>query len=107
MAQTTQRRYQLTRVRAGDYIVPTNDGKTLLRISSYEETGDGEELVNGKWRKITGTYWSAHRYELTVEQMHARYGDDIPDDFLDWDRWEHVAGGFGTRAACIEDMVGS
>lgn len=106
MAQDTQRRYALTRVRAGDYIVPSNDGTQLWRISSYDETGLGERLdSNGKWHPITGTFWQTAKFELTVEQMHARWGDDLPDDFLDWDRWQFWAGGYRSRRDALADAL--
>ena len=35
----TERKYQMTRISAGDYLLPSNDGKTLWRICAYEEDG--------------------------------------------------------------------
>jgi hypothetical protein len=101
-----ERKYQLTRIREGDYIVPSNDGETLWRISKYEETGLGEYL-DAKWkpRKIAGWFWQTAKFHMSVPAMQERFGDDLPNDFLDWDRWEHWSSGFTRRKDAVEDVV--
>jgi len=111
MAQDSERRYQATRVRAGDYVIPSNDGAQLWRITSYQEEGTRLEMRSATAGVLhlnppTRTRWQARRYRLTVAQMHDRWGDDIPDDFLDWDQWEHWQDSYATKAAAIRDVVG-
>ena len=99
--QRTQRKYALTRIKAGDYLLPGNDGRTLWRIYSYEEDGSGEWCVNGKWVKITGTYWGVMKYDP--------YGvvdfSNLPDDFLEWDRWSSWGSLLATRQAAINEVL--
>jgi hypothetical protein len=82
-----QRTYAVTRVEAGDYLVPSNSGAWVFRVKSYK--------LDGK------TQWTIHRYCLPVEKM----SDDIPRDFLDWDQWEYEEGGFATKRAAIDAAV--
>lgn len=62
------RKYQLTRIGAGDYILPNNEGTRIHRIAKEERDG-----------------WGVWQYHLTVAKMG---DDDLPDDFLDWGNWE-------------------
>ena len=89
-----ERKYQLTRIREGDYIVPSNSGETLWRITK----------AVGVEREDEG--WHAYRYRLSIADLHARYGDALPDEFIDWSEWDHWSGGFRTRRGAIEDVVG-
>lgn len=34
---TPQRKYALTRIGPGDYLLPSNDGQTIWRIAKYED----------------------------------------------------------------------
>lgn len=53
----TARRYALIRVRAGDYLCPSNDGLTLWRFSAYEDGADyGLVVAYGSRR-----FWKASR----------------------------------------------
>lgn len=100
-AQRIERKYALTRVRRGDYLLPSNDGRTLWRIYSYEEDGSGEWCRDGKWVKITGTYWGLMKYDPYGPVDFAK----LPDDFLEWDRWSSHGSLYETRQDAINDAL--
>ena len=85
-----ERKYALTRVTSGDYIVPSNDGATLWRISRYTEDGSlsrwetnerGEAV--GKGKVVLGQFWMISTY---IDPLR-RQPENLPDDFLDWSYW--------------------
>jgi len=50
-----RRKYALTRIKAGDYLLPSNDRSVIWRIVRYTEDGsaaydDGTKLVGEFWR---------------------------------------------------------
>jgi hypothetical protein len=99
------RLHSLVRIREGDYCLLANDNETLWRISRYEETGLAEyQDADGKWHKITGSFWQTAKYRGTVDVLadpeHVNW-----DAFLDWDSWDHWAGGFARRKDAVADIV--
>jgi len=74
-----ERIYALTRVTAGDYIVPSNDGRTLWRVYRYYEDGSASY---GDDTPLRGWFWSVASYAelFPVERL--------PLDFLEWEHWE-------------------
>jgi hypothetical protein len=86
----------MTKIQKGDYIVPSNDGSQLWRLTQIQEEEDGKKIL----------VWSAHRFSLSVKEMNDRYGDDLPEDFLDWDQWEYVSGWHRSRELALEDIFG-
>lgn len=84
----TQRKWQMIRVSAGDYLLPSNDRQKLWRIHRYEEQ-DGE-LV-----------WAASRYRLGGPEVAV---EDV--DVLEWwnDRWIE-SGCFATRREAVDYAV--
>lgn len=102
----SERRYQMIRLRAGDYLLPSNDLETMFRIASYQEHGDAEwRDEQGRWHKIVGTYWSV--YAMRMAKLKALTENPVTDDedVLDWNEWEHRSDGFGSRRAAIEDAL--
>jgi|SRR5579872_4380612 len=94
-----ERKYVLTRVRKGDYLLPSNDLKTLWRIYSYEEEGSLiEELPGGEERPVLGTFWACSRRPMPDTNTL------MDEDFL-YDGWEHWAGPLNTRTAAIEEAL--
>jgi hypothetical protein len=91
------RKYQMTRVRRGDYLLPSNDLTTLWRIYSYEEDGSA---TDGAGRQITGTFWGAAKWHRGMPTEHDIYSED----FLEYwgDDWIHWAHGLRTRGEAIE-----
>jgi hypothetical protein len=64
-----ERKYALTRISAGDYILPSNDGKTIWRIIRGDED-DGTGRVY--------TVWQVWRYTAPLTG---------PVDPEDWSLW--------------------
>lgn len=80
------RKYQATRIKAGDYIQASNSAEWIYRITSTD--------IDGK------TEWSVHRYFIPVSEM----PEDLPRNFLDWHRWQYVTS-YTTKRAAIEAVV--
>lgn len=97
MAETAvERKYQMTRISAGDYLLSSNDGKVLWRIYSYLEDGSAEY---GNGQKLRGTFWSTARYNAPLPT------GSIPDDFLEWFNWTTYATTMRTRAEAVRDAL--
>lgn len=93
------RKYAMTRISAGDYILPSNDGKTLWRIYQYDEDGSAEVSGDGKrWRPLIGKFWGTAKYERPFHNA----GERIDHDFLDWSNWLVWETELLTRKAAIE-----
>jgi hypothetical protein len=90
--ETVERRYALTRVRAGDYLLPSNDGKTIWRIKAYDEDGSAQYQDERGWHPILGHFWAVWRYVgRSVERLD-------PDDWTDWEQWDSS---YRTRAEAV------
>ena len=87
MTQTVERRYALSKIQAGDYLLPSNDGQALYRLV-YEDDPTWE----------TGHAWTV--FECRVRGA-------LPDliDPDDWSEWSCVAQGLRTRAAAITEAL--
>jgi hypothetical protein len=90
--ETLERKYALTRVATGDYLLPSNDLRTLWRIRSYV---DGPSFGLDDWPRDK-TLWQVGRWTGDTDQ-----GSFI-DTSLDDHRWEGVADGFATRREAID-----
>lgn len=96
----TERKYALIRVAAGDYLLPSNDLKTLWRIRSYREYGDAYWVdVDGKEHVVKGIFWEASRY---FDGPMAAVDDD---DLLDRDRWQSYSDSHRTRQEAIDEAL--
>lgn len=95
------RRYQMTRVRSGEYLLPSNDGTTLWRIYTYEEDGSWSyEVAPGKEREVRGTFWAVAKYDGISLKV------AIADpDLLEWDQWALYAGPLNTRREAIDTAL--
>lgn len=93
---TVHRSYALTKVAPGDYVFPSNDGKTLWRVTSYPV-----EYVDANGHVCTrlGTFWLAAHYMGPGEIR------SLPDDFLEWEHWQTSVSGLRTRAQAIEEVL--
>ena len=80
------RKYVLTKIARGDYLLPSNSGKTIWRLCTYEdgiEQGLDHDL---------GTVWGVWKWVG---------GGDVVDP-LDWGRWEMWESSLRTRVEAIE-----
>lgn len=91
METTVQRKYALSRVRAGDYLLLSNDGATLWRIAIYTE-GPSSGLED--WPRDR-TVWGCWFYERPVTGADAVSVED-------WGYWEFWEGLYGNRRDAID-----
>jgi hypothetical protein len=91
--KTLERKYHLTRVRAGDYLLPSNDGLTIWRIQKYEDGPSHgldwpqDKMLWGIWR---WRYTDPEKYVLDTE---------------DHDAWSLCADGYSTRKEAIDGAI--
>jgi hypothetical protein len=78
MSPQIERRYALTKVSPGDYVVPSNDAQSAFRMTRSE--GEGWDL----WR------WTDEVSRLEIG---------------DWSRWECIAQQCATRAEAIAEAM--
>lgn len=90
---TVFRRYQMTRIAAGDYLLPSNDKKKLWRISKYTE-GPSSGLDWPSDKEVWGIW------EWTGPLDGKRAID--PDD---WSPWSFHEGLHDTRSAAIDSAL--
>lgn len=89
-AAAPERTYRMIRLGSGDYLLPSNDAKTLWRIARYVED-DGDELW-GVW------HWDGGM--PTVDQIAAAL-----DEGMWTDSWEYWDGGFRKRQDAIDTIL--
>lgn len=96
------RRYQMTRVAAGDYLLPSNDARTLWRITSYVEDGSLMEVrANGTERPVRGTFWSTWYRDMPEP-------DTDVESLLQWGwdgGWREYVSMLRTRQEAIEEAL--
>lgn len=98
----TERRYRMVRVAAGDYILPSNDGRTLWRIATYVERGDAAWVdADGNEHAIVGTFWASWKYDRPFHNQ----GEWTDPDFLEWHNWLHWEGPFNTRREAVDSAL--
>lgn len=77
-----ERKYTLTKVRAGDYLLPANDGISLWRIMYAQD-----DELGVSWQIYI--WWDKIRPGVSAD----------PDDWAQWEFWED---GHTTRAEAIQ-----
>jgi hypothetical protein len=89
-----ERKYAMTKLEAGDYLLPSNDGETIFRIHRYV---DGPSFGLLDWPRDK-ELWGAYRWEPR------RKGEmpETAEDLDDWDLWGTVATTCETRKAAID-----
>jgi hypothetical protein len=90
MAVKIERKYQLIKVKAGDWLLPANDDKTVWRLRQYED-GPSHGL---DW-PADKTFWMGHRWEGSADEI----------DIDDWDRWEYEFEWCETREEAIQQAL--
>lgn len=90
MTTETHRRFTLVKMSKGDYLLSSNDRRTLWRIYTYEEDGS----LDSGWK---GTYWAAARRPMPRE-------NEIVD-LESWNEWEFFSGPLETRADAISEAM--
>jgi hypothetical protein len=90
---SSERKYVMTRVGRGDYLLPGNDGTTLWRLRTYED-GPSHGL---DWPRDL-TFWGIWKWDRSL----VADSDLDTVDPGDWDRWEHVEGQYESRREAID-----
>jgi hypothetical protein len=101
MTETLERRFALTRLGSGDYLLPSNDERGLYRIQAYDEDGSLSAPGGGA---IRGRFWLiyVHAGEVDRDDLGRITGGPVdPDDPYEWIALEY---GFPTRKAAIEHL---
>lgn len=89
----SERKYALSRVAAGDYLLPSNDGRTIWRIARYMDgPSGGLEIPRDR------DFWG-------VWKWHQSIGVGTYVDVEDWNRWEACDLGYMTRAEAINAAI--
>lgn len=88
-----QRKYALTKIKAGDYLLPSNDGKTIWRFAQYED-GPSHGL---DWPRDV-VVWALWRWRDPVDLLGAV-------DTEDWEGWQEVANALGRRSDAIAEAM--
>jgi hypothetical protein len=89
---TPVRKYALTRVATGDYIFPSNDGKTIWRVAKYEDGPSHGLDEMPRDRELWGLWkW---REPIGLQSPYVDTGD--------WNRWEFWEGWHETRQEAID-----
>jgi hypothetical protein len=97
MTTTVDRKYALTRIRAGSYLLPSNDAQTLWHIYSFED-GRSHGLMDEPDR----TYWACARYRGTLEDGQKKAMQDLMEyGYIHWGEWTETDSYMRTRAAAI------
>jgi hypothetical protein len=87
-ADRTERKYVITKLRAGDYLLPSNDAQTIWRLQRYMDgpTAGIMDLPHDQW------FWRLLRWA-------GRLDDFV--DVEDWDQWEECACMLGSRTEAV------
>lgn len=88
-----ERKYAMTRVKAGDYILPDNDGKTIWRLQKYQED---ETVTWGDGSPVKGSFWRVLKWKPTTDGVL---------DLDDWDRFDEWSYGHRTRDEAIQEAL--
>lgn len=95
------RKYAMTRIEAGDYLLLSNDASALWRICSYHEDGSaGNFDGNGKFVPLVGMFWSVWKYGPGGP---SKFDPEHIEGFSEWLHW---AGPFDTRREASEYAAG-
>lgn len=87
-----ERKYALTKIAAGDYLLLSNDTKTLWRIAKYIE---GPSTGLEGWTRDKEV-WGCWKWETPIVLGQTAIEKD------DWDRWEFWEGPHFSRAESID-----
>lgn len=90
-----ERKYAITKIEAGDYILPSNDAKTLWRIQKLGSVGGSEDNVEWDWSEAG---WYVSKYNQYVDQT-------LQIDVDDWSFWTDWSGPYATRAEAVKDVI--
>lgn len=88
------RKYALTKLEAGDYVCPSNDGEMLWRFCRYQDGRVCGLDVDYELR----TFWSTMRAPMAAAQRSLDRDEDIQ-----WNGWEYM---LASRADALRSVFG-
>jgi len=98
---STARKYVLTKIAPGDYLLPSNDGRQLWRITRADAgtfTLEPEEAFGSP-------PWQVWRYAHAVSGPGASTAEEITEDLEGWDNWSLEASWCRSRAEAIAEAM--
>jgi hypothetical protein len=96
-ADAIHRKWTLMKVKPGDYLMLSNDRRTMWRLVKYID-GPSNGLDWPSDREL----WEVRRWEGDIED-HEGMGRSIEES--DWEQWVGWGSGFPTRAEAIQDAL--
>lgn len=96
MTSTMERKWQMTRLWPGQYLLPSNDRQTLWKITRYEER-DGT-LTRGDGSVVNDDFWRLERCTYQLDTFR-------PEHYDLQDAWREVACMLPTRQAAINEAM--
>ena len=90
MTTTLERKYAMTKVAVGDYLLPSKDSRTIWRLAVYQ---DGP--ASGLDVPTERNFWGLWRWVG---------GPDVVD-LEDWDLWQMEVAALPTRAAAVAEAM--
>lgn len=93
----TERKYTLTLVQSGSYLLPSNDARTLWHIYRFEDGRSyGLDEPDRMW-------WACAMYRGTIEQAQAAVVRDMEDlGYISGRNWRETASYMRKRSEAIE-----
>jgi hypothetical protein len=98
MLVAIERKYAMIRIEAGDYLLPSNSGRSLWRLRRYYE---GPETGIEKGRYV----WSCARYSWMSRDFPAPHELGEVIEILNQDRWVETQGWLDTRQEAINEAL--
>lgn len=92
---TTLRKYALSKLSAGDWLLPANDGQSFWRIRQYE---DGPSYGIEGWVRDR-TLWGVWRWEGDLKELSKLLAVEEPD--REPALWEFYDGTYARRSEAI------
>lgn len=82
-------RYHRLRLGAGDWMLPSDDGKTMYRLMRYQADGDEEvwDVDRQAWRTLRGWWWRVLDIPMVVLRDHGKTNPDpcsAPWEMVAW-----------------------
>lgn len=87
-----ERKFALRRIKAGDYLLFSNDAKTLWRIRKYTE---GPSSGLDDWPRDREV-WGMWKWETPIVM------GETAVEIENWDRWEFFEGMCDTRSEAVD-----
>lgn len=91
-----ERKYALTKIDAGDYLLPSNDATTIWRLRKAE---DGPTYgLDAEVHPRDFTVWQLWRWD-------GRVAPGVNVDVESWDRWELIDQSCRTRGEAVREAM--